>query len=86
MSNQIRSYDTIVIGGGQAGLATSYYLTQQGRDHVALEQASQVGNAWRNQRWDSFMLVTPNWALMMPGAEYGGADREAYMTRDQVVA
>ena len=31
--------DTVIVGGGQAGLATSYYLTQQGREHVVLEQA-----------------------------------------------
>ena len=33
-------HDVIVVGGGQAGLATSYYLTQQGREHVVLEQAA----------------------------------------------
>ena len=46
--------DTVIVGGGQAGLATSYFLTQQGREHVVLEQASQAGNVWRNWRWDSF--------------------------------
>ena len=35
--------DTAIVGGGQAGLATSYRLTQQGREHVVLEQASQAG-------------------------------------------
>lgn len=51
----------MVIGGGQAGLAISYYLTQQGRTHVVLEQAAQVAHAWRHRRWDSFTLVIPNW-------------------------
>jgi putative flavoprotein involved in K+ transport len=41
--------DTIIVGGGQAGLAVSYYLTEQGRSHVVLEQSSQPANAWRNQ-------------------------------------
>ena len=51
MSHKI---DTVIVGGGQAGLAISYYLTQEGREHVTLERAPAVANAWRNQRWDSF--------------------------------
>lgn len=78
--------ETVIVGGGQAGLATSYYLTQHGREHVVLEQAAQAGNAWRNGRWDSFTLVTPNWTLRMPGAEYDGDDRDGFMPRDKVVA
>ena len=51
-----------------------------------LEQASQAGNAWRNGRWDSFTLVTPNWTFQLPGAEYDGAEPDAFMPRDEVVA
>ena len=78
--------ETVIVGGGQAGLATSYYLTQQTREHVVLERAAQPANVWRNERWDSFTLVTPNWALKMPGAEYDGAAPDAFMPRDDVVA
>ena len=78
--------DTIIIGGGQAGLATSYWLTQHGHEHVILEQAAQAANAWRNDRWDSFTLVTPNWATRMPGAESPGGDPNGFMPRDEVVA
>jgi putative flavoprotein involved in K+ transport len=78
--------DTVIVGGGQAGLATSYDLTQLGLEHVVLEQAAQAANVWRNERWDSFTLVTPNWMLSMPGAEYEGADRNGFMPRDEVVA
>jgi putative flavoprotein involved in K+ transport len=77
--------ETVIVGGGQAGLGTSYYLTQQGREHVVLEQAAQAGNVWRNERWDSFTLVTPNWTLKMPGAEYDGNDRDGFMPRNEVV-
>ena len=66
--------DTVIVGGGQAGLAISYYLSQEGRDHVVLERAPAVAHAWRNQRWDSFTLVTPNFQVRMPGAEYRGND------------
>lgn len=78
--------NTVIVGGGQAGLATSYFLTQHGREHIILEQAAQPANAWRNSRWDSFTLVTPNWALKLPGAEYDGPDRDGFMPRDDVVA
>lgn len=78
--------DTIVVGGGQAGLATSYFLSQLGRENLVLEKARHPANVWRAERWDSFTLVTPNWALRMPGAEYDGPDRDAFMPRDEVVA
>jgi len=81
----IEYLDTIIVGGGQAGLSVSYYLTQQGRDHVVLEQANQPGNAWRNHRWDSFVLNTPNWQTRLPGAEYKGDNPDGFMTRAEVI-
>jgi putative flavoprotein involved in K+ transport len=77
--------DTVVVGGGQAGLAISYYLSQEGREHVVLERAPAVANAWRNQRWDSFTLVTPNLQVRMPGAEYSGSHPFGFMTLAEVV-
>ena len=81
----IQKYPTIIIGGGQAGLATSYHLKQRGQEHIVLEQAAQAGNAWRNDRWDSFTLLTPNWAFRLPGAEYQGAAPDGFMAREEVV-
>lgn len=78
-------FETVVIGGGQAGLAVSYHLTRAGRSHLVLEKASQVANAWRNQRWDSFTLVTPNFQVRMPGAEYDGPEPYAFLSLAQVV-
>ena len=69
----------------QAGLAISYYLTQEGREHVVLERAPAVANAWRNQRWDSFTLVTSNFQVRMPGAEYSGNDPYGFMSLAEVV-
>ncbi len=77
--------DTIIIGGGQAGLSLSYLLTQQGREHLVLEKAAKAGEAWRH-RWDSFTFVTPNWAIRLPGAEYRGNDPDGYMSRDDIIA
>src|SRR5262249_8580478 len=82
----ITRIDTVIIGGGQAGLSVSYYLTQQRREHVVLEQADVPGNAWRNHRWDSFTLNTPNWQSQLPGAEHRGVDPDAFTTRAEIVA
>lgn len=77
--------ETIIIGGGQAGLATSYHLSKQGHENIILEKATQAGNAWRNDRWDSFHLLTPNWSFRLPGAEYHGYAPDGFMHRDEVV-
>jgi putative flavoprotein involved in K+ transport len=77
--------ETIIIGGGQAGLATSYYLVRHGREHIVLEQAAQAGNVWRNERWDSFTFVSPNWSILLPGAEYAGPCPDDFMPRDEIV-
>src|SRR5215472_712888 len=80
-----RQVETVIVGGGQAGLALSYYLKQEGREHVVLERAPAVANAWRNQRWDSFTLVTPNFQVRMPGAEYAGKGPFGFMSRAEVI-
>ena len=80
-----KKYDTIIVGGGQAGLSTSYYLKQKGCEHVVLEQADKAGNAWRNDRWDSFTLLTPRWAFRIPGAEYHGDEPNGFMLKDEIV-
>ncbi|MDX1686442.1 MAG: NAD(P)-binding domain-containing protein [Candidatus Promineifilaceae bacterium] len=84
MAEQVEKRDTIIVGGGQAGLAMSYLLTQQDRDHVVLEKGQRIGESWRG-RWDSFTLVTPNWQLQLPGFPYQGDDPEGFLTRDEVV-
>jgi putative flavoprotein involved in K+ transport len=76
---------TVVIGGGQAGLALSFYLSQQGRPHVVLEQATEIAPAWRHGRWDSFTLVTPNWSVRLPGFPYQGDEPDGFMPRADVV-
>jgi putative flavoprotein involved in K+ transport len=77
--------ETVIVGGGQAGLAVSYYLSQQDRPHIVLEQAAQAGNAWRNHRWDSFTLNTPNWQSSLPGAESSSTDPDGFLSRDEIV-
>lgn len=82
----MKTIEAIVIGGGQAGLAMSYCLSRQGIEHVVLEQASQAGHAWRDMRWDSFYLLTPNWSLLLPGFEYDGPDPDIFSSRAEIIA
>jgi len=78
--------ETVIVGGGQAGLATSYHLKQIGREHVILDAADQAGSAWRDDRWDSFTFVTPNWTIQLPGAHYDGNDPDGFLKKDEIVA
>jgi putative flavoprotein involved in K+ transport len=58
--------ETVIIGGGQAGLAMSYYLGQLGREHIVLERG-RVAERWRTERWDSLAFQFPNWMMRLPG-------------------
>ena len=61
--------DTVVIGGGQAGLAVGYYLSQQKRDFVILDTHERAGHSWR-KRWDSLRLFTPTGFNNLPGMPF----------------
>jgi putative flavoprotein involved in K+ transport len=74
----------IIIGAGQAGLSMSYHLTARQIKHLVLERFS-AGHAWREQRWDSFCLVTPNWQCRLPGHPYNGSDPDGFMVKDEIV-
>ena len=63
--------EVVIIGGGQAGLALSYYLTEQGRAHLVLEQ-DRIAESWRSKRWDSLRLIGPNWTLRAAGIPLRG--------------
>ena len=70
--------DVAIIGGGQAGLAVSWYLSHAGIDNVVLE-AGRLGETWRTRRWDSFCFVTPNWSMKLPGGAYEGPEPDGFM-------
>ena len=77
--------DVAVIGAGQAGLSTSWYLKQLGVDHAVLE-SGRVAETWRSRRWDSFCLVTPNWSVRLPGGEYAGPEPDGFMGKKELVS
>ncbi|MCK0112518.1 NAD(P)/FAD-dependent oxidoreductase [Ornithinimicrobium sp. F0845] len=66
-----RHLETLVIGAGQAGLATAYHLGRHGRECLVVDAARRVGDGWRHQ-WDSLRLYTPAWADGLPGRDFPG--------------
>jgi len=78
-------HTVVVVGGGQAGLSASYWLKQRGIEHIVLE-ARRVAHSWRDERWDTFCLVTPNWQCDLPGYPYAGPDPKGFMLKDEIVA
>ncbi len=79
-----RTVSVVVVGGGQAGLSASYYLCKSGIDHVVLERSKRF-HSWRNDRWDSFCLVTPNWQCRLPNWPYNGNDPDGYMNKNELI-
>ncbi|HEV2872116.1 MAG TPA: NAD(P)/FAD-dependent oxidoreductase [Actinomycetota bacterium] len=75
-------YETVVVGGGQAGLATGYHLARLGRPFVILDAGQRVGDAWR-ARWDSLRLFTPARYSGLPGMGFPAAAWH-YPPKDEV--
>src|SRR5215204_1098025 len=79
--NTVSSFEVVVVGSGQAGLAISSFLKQQGR-HFLIVEAGAIASAWR-ERWESLTLFTPRRYSALPGLPFPG-DPEGYPTRDEV--
>ncbi|MXP22408.1 SidA/IucD/PvdA family monooxygenase [Gordonia sp. HNM0687] len=74
--------ETLVIGGGQAGLAMAQQLIRRGRHCLVVDRNDRVGDAWR-QRWDSLQLFTSNRYNGLPGMPFPGS-RSSYPNKDEV--
>jgi putative flavoprotein involved in K+ transport len=77
-------YGAVVVGGGQAGLSASYHLSQAGVDHVVFEKKTLM-HKWRDERWDAFCLVTPNWQCQLPSHPYIGPDPHGFMVKSEIL-
>lgn len=76
-------HDTVIIGGGQAGLAMSFQLRERGREHVVLERR-QVAERWRSERWDSLRFQFPNWSVCLPGMSHTGNDLNGFLHHTRI--
>lgn len=74
--------DTVVVGGGQAGLSVGHHLARLGQDFLILDAAERVGDAWR-RRWDSLRLFTPNHVNSLDGMAFPG-DPDVFPTKDEM--
>ena len=79
----MEKHRTVVIGGGQAGLAAAQLLSREDHDVVVLESHDRIGESWRN-RWDSLRLFTPAKFNGLPGLPFPGDDFY-FPTKDEVV-
>ena len=69
MATSAERFDTVIVGGGQAGLATGYHLATRGRPFVILDASERIGDPWR-KRWDSLRLYSPAAYDGLPGMRF----------------
>ena len=81
-NNEPERVGTVVVGGGQAGLAVGYQLARRGLPFVILDAHERIGDAWR-QRWDSLRLFTPAGYNGLPGVPFPG-EAHSFPTKDEV--
>jgi putative flavoprotein involved in K+ transport len=75
---------TLIIGGGQAGLAMSEHLSKRGASHLILER-HRIAERWRSERWDSLVANGPAWHDRFPGMEFTDTDPDSFPTKNQIV-
>jgi putative flavoprotein involved in K+ transport len=80
----MKHINTVIIGGGQAGLAMGRCLSEAGVDHVILERG-RIGERWRSERWDSLRMLSPNWQSRLPHFHYIGSDPDGFMTMPEFI-
>src|SRR4029078_9675707 len=76
--------ETLVIGGGQAGLSVSHMLSQAGCLCLVLERA-RISERWRTERWDGLRFQFPNWSVKLPDFPFRHADPDGFCTSAAIV-
>ena len=71
MTAQTEQFETVVVGGGQAGLAAGYHLKRRGMEHLILDAGERIGDPWRG-RWPSLRLYSPAKYDGLPGMRFPG--------------
>src|SRR5919107_6160893 len=81
----VEKVETLIVGGGQAGLAISAHLSRRGRPHLILER-HRIAERWRSERWDSLVANGPAWHDRFPPQEFADVDPDGFAPRDGIVA
>lgn len=79
----VEHIDTLVVGGGQAGVAMSEHLGKSGVPHLVFER-HRIAERWRSERWDSLVANGPAWHDRFPGMEFPGADPDAFVSKEKI--
>jgi len=79
----IEKIDTLVVGGGQAGVAMSEHLSNLGVPHLVLER-DRIAEKWRTGRWDSLVANGPAWHDRFPGLEFDDVEPDAFPSKERV--
>jgi putative flavoprotein involved in K+ transport len=76
--------ETLIVGGGQAGLAMSHMLSRRGRPHLVLERG-RIAERWRSERWDGLRFQFPNWSVRLPDCPFPHSDPDGFASSGQIV-
>ena len=76
--------ETLIIGGGQAGLAMSDMLSRRRLPHLVVEQ-QRIAERWRSERWTGLRFQFPNWSIRLPGYKFEHADPNGFATSGEIV-
>ena len=79
----VEEIDTLIVGGGQAGLAMSEHLSKSGISHIVLERA-RIAERWRSERWDSLVANGPAWHDRFPTIEFSSVEPDEFPSKDQI--
>lgn len=79
----VEHVETLIVGGGQAGLAMSHMLKQRGCPHLVLER-HRIAERWRSERWDGLRFQFPNWSVRLPDFPLSHADPDAFANSREI--
>ena len=82
MSSEV--VNTLIVGGGQAGLALSGHLSQRGVGHLVVER-NRIAERWRSERWDSLVANGPAWHDRFPDLTFDDIDPDTFATKDRII-
>ncbi|NMD08079.1 MAG: NAD(P)-binding domain-containing protein, partial [Phyllobacteriaceae bacterium] len=81
----VENVETLIVGGGQAGLAMSEHLGKRGLSHLVVER-HRIAERWRTERWDSLVANGPAWHDRFPTQTFADIDPDSFATKDRIVA
>ena len=80
----VEQVQTLIIGGGQAGLVMSHRLTQRGLPHLVVER-HRIAERWRSERWDGLRFQFPNWSVNLPAFSFPHTDPDGFAATGEIV-